>query len=70
MAPLPMAALPTGLDRIVMLMTGEDVHSRRDSRFPKTQQARCLLTLAPSGVDTAQLDELSVASTYEPEEED
>jgi aspartyl-tRNA synthetase len=65
----PHGGIAYGLDRIVMLMTGED--SIRDAiPFPKTQQARCLLTLAPSGVDTAQLDELSVASTYEPEEED
>ncbi len=65
----PHGGIAYGLDRIVMLMTGED--SIRDAiPFPKTQQARCLLTLAPSGVDMTQLDELYVASTYEPEEED
>jgi len=65
----PHGGIAYGLDRIVMLMAGEE--SIRDAiPFPKTQQARCLLTLAPSGVDTAQLDELSVASTYEPEEEE
>jgi aspartyl-tRNA synthetase len=65
----PHGGIAYGLDRIVMLMAGED--SIRDAiPFPKTQQARCLLTLAPSGVDTAQLGELYVASTYEPEEEE
>lgn len=34
--------------------------------FPKTQQARCLLTDAPSSVDTKQLKELNVASTHKP----
>jgi aspartyl-tRNA synthetase len=34
--------------------------------FPKTQQARCLLTDAPSGVDAKQLKELHVASTVKP----
>jgi aspartyl-tRNA synthetase len=64
----PHGGIAYGLDRIVMLMTGEE--SIRDAiPFPKTQQARCLLTLAPSGVDEAQLEELQVASTYEPEAE-
>jgi aspartyl-tRNA synthetase len=48
-----------------MLMTGEE--SIRDAiAFPKTQQARCLLTNAPAGVDTKQLKELQVASTFKP----
>ncbi len=34
--------------------------------FPKTQQASCLLTDAPSSVDATQLKELHVASTYKP----
>jgi aspartyl-tRNA synthetase len=34
--------------------------------FPKTQQAGCLLTNAPSGVDEKQLKELQVRSTYTP----
>jgi aspartyl-tRNA synthetase len=64
----PHGGIAYGLDRIVMLMTGEE--SIRDAiPFPKTQQARCLLTLAPSGVDEGQLEELQVASTYEPEED-
>ncbi|MEL6351281.1 MAG: hypothetical protein AAFR58_05910 [Cyanobacteria bacterium J06627_28] len=38
--------------------------------FPKTQQARDLLTNAPSTVDKKQLTELSVASTYKPKAKD
>ncbi len=48
-----------------MLIAGEE--SIRDViGFPKTQQARDLLTNAPSAVDNKQLKELHVASTYKP----
>jgi aspartyl-tRNA synthetase len=52
-----------------MLMAGEQ--SIRDAiAFPKTQQARCLLTQAPSTVDSRQLKELQVASTYKPKSQE
>ncbi|MBT8115957.1 MAG: aspartate--tRNA ligase [Arenicella sp.] len=55
----PHGGIAFGLDRIVAMMSG--VASIRDViAFPKTQRASCLLTEAPSVVDSRQLSDLHI----------
>lgn len=55
----PHGGIAMGLDRIVMILAGEN-SIREVIPFPKTQKAICLLTQAPSTVEEKQLRELHI----------
>ncbi len=58
----PHGGIAYGLDRVVMLVTGTD-NIRDVIAFPKTQDAKCLLTNAPSVAEEKQLGELYLELT-------
>ena len=58
---VPHAGFGLGFERMVQFITA--MSNIRDTiAFPKTQQARCLMTNAPSDVSKKQLKELHITS--------
>jgi aspartyl-tRNA synthetase len=55
----PHLGIALGLDRITMLLSGEE-SIREVIAFPKTTSSLCLLTGAPSNIPQKQLDELGI----------
>ena len=64
---LPHAGIAPGVDRMVMLLAGED-SIREIIPFPMNKNAQDLMMGAPSFVDPRQLDELNIVCTKKEEE--
>ena len=62
----PHAGIAPGVDRMVMLLAGED-SIREIIPFPMNKSAQDVMMGAPSTVEQKQLDELHIAVTCEPE---
>ena len=63
----PHAGAAPGVDRIIMLLTGEE-SIREVITFPMNQKAQDVMMDAPSEVTQKQLDELHIAVTAKEEE--
>ncbi len=63
----PHAGIAPGVDRMVMLLSGED-SIREVIPFPMNKNAQDLMMGAPSAVEQSQLDELNIAVTKTEEE--
>jgi len=65
----PHGGIGLGLDRILMIFAGTD-NLRDVIAFPKTNTASCLMSDAPNTVDDAQLKELHLRVTHNPNKEE